>query len=129
MTQVISAFADIIGILGGVFALFAWLQSRQVSKDIEAEKQRKDKKIRVVLSYGANEVELPVEMRRGEFTRAEILGRLGMIPMKAKSSRFGLTYLNTPEFLRRVNEIADGDNATTLSIPCKKEEFDQFDLD
>jgi hypothetical protein len=126
--QWLSLLADVIGILGGIFALFAWLQSREVSKQLAAERHRKDKKIRVVLSYGGDELELPVEIRRADFTRAEILGRLGMIPMKEKGQRFVLTHLNTPEFLRRINEIADGSEASTLSIPCTREEFKQFDL-
>ena len=88
--------ADILGVLGGIAAFFAWLQSRKVSEELEAERQRKDKKIRVILSYGADELELPVEMRRGEFTRAEILGRIGMIPMKTAGKRFELTRLTHP---------------------------------
>lgn len=126
--QWLSVAADVIGVLGGVFALLAWLQSRRVSKELEAERQRKDKRIRVVLSYRTKELELPVEMRRAEFTRAELLGRLGMIPMKAKGKRFTLTYLNSAEFLRQLNEISNGKNGTTFSIPCKKQEFDQFDI-
>ncbi len=59
---------------------------------------------------------------------AEILGRIGMIPVKDKGERFKLTHLNTREFLRRVNEIVEGDNDTTLSIPCAKDEFEQFDI-
>ena len=126
--QWLSLASDIVGVLGGVFALFAWIQSRRVSKQLEAEQQRKDKKIRVVLSYGGDELELPVEMRRGEFTRAEVLGRIGMIPMKVAGKRFELKHLNTDEFLRRVNEITDGSEATALVIPCAKAEFEQFEI-
>lgn len=82
----------------------------------------------MVLNYGAEELELPMEMRRGEFTRAEILSRIGMIHMKITWKRFELTHLNKPKFLRRVNEITDGDITTTLSIPCTKQEFEQFDI-
>jgi len=126
--QWVSWIADAIGILGGIFALFAWLQSRKVSSALEAEKQRKDKKVRIILSYSGDKLELPVELRRGEFTRAEILGRLGMIPMNEKGKRFELRYLNTPEFLRRINEISDGNQESVLTIPCSKEEFSQFSI-
>jgi hypothetical protein len=51
-----------------------------------------------------------------------------MIPIKATGKRFELKHLNTSEFLRRVNEIIDGNNETTLVIPCTKQEFEQFDI-
>ena len=124
----LSVVADVISILGGIFAFFAWLQSRKVGRELEKERQRKDKKVRVVLSHGAKELELPVEIRRSELTRAEILGRLGMIPMKQKGDRFELKFLNTPEFLRRVSEIIGSESESTLTIPCSREEFSQFEI-
>ncbi len=69
-----------------------------------------------------------MELRRAELTRAEILGRLGMIPMKTKGSRFSLSYLNKPEFLAQINQIMDGSGDAVLTIPCTQEEFEQFDL-
>jgi len=59
---------------------------------------------------------------RAEITRAEILGRLGMILMKLRGCRF------SPEFLRRLNEIIQGSEDTVLTIPCTQQEFEQFDL-
>lgn len=48
--------------------------------------------------------------------------------MKKKGQRFTIEYTNTPEFLKRINEIVEGNEDTTLTIPCTKEEFEQFDL-
>jgi hypothetical protein len=70
---------------------------------------------------------LPIELRRAELTRAEILGRIGMIPMKEKGKRFSLEYLNTSKFLRRINEIIEGHGDSDLVIPCTEEELNQFD--
>lgn len=80
------------------------------------------------MRYGADEIQLPVELRGAKTTRAEILGRLGMIPMKQSGSRFSVAFLNTPEFLRRLNEIIQGGEGTVLTIPCTQKEFEQFDL-
>jgi hypothetical protein len=118
--------ADVIGILSALFALLAWLSSRRLRKEIEQEKARQNKRIRVVLRYGSESLELPVELRRKEFTRAEVLGRLGMIPMKDKGKRFSLNYLGDQEFLKQLNKIREGEGDSILIIPCNQEEFEQF---
>lgn len=64
-----------------------------------------EQKITVILNHGAKKLELPVEMRRSEFSRAEILGRIGMIPTTEKGKRFSLKYTNTREFLQQINQI------------------------
>ena len=85
-------------------------------------------KISVVLSYGVEKLELPVEIRRKEFSRAEILGRIGMIPLKKTGKRFSLGYLNSVEFLKQINQINEGDGDSILTIPCNETEFSQFAL-
>ncbi|MEA5568609.1 hypothetical protein [Anabaena sp. UHCC 0399] len=96
----------------------------------EQEKKRQEQKISVILQSGARQrLELPVELRRAELTRAEILGRIGMIPMKVNGQRFSLDYLNTPDFLRQINRILASDGDATLMIPCNDSEYAQFDLD
>jgi hypothetical protein len=124
----ISLIADFIGILGGIFAFLAWVQARQIDKKIEQERKRQNKRIKVILCNGMQPLELPIELRRAELTRAEILGRIGMIPMKEKGKRFSLGHLNTSEFLRRINEIIEGNGDSVLVIPCTEEELNQFDI-
>jgi hypothetical protein len=126
--ELISSIADIVGVLGVVFSLLAWLQSRKTNQTLEQERQRQNKRITVRLRNGQDSIELPTELRRAELTRAEILGRIGMIPMKEKGSRYSLGYLSEPEFLRRVNEIASAEHESVLEISCTDEELDQFDL-
>jgi hypothetical protein len=121
--------ADILGILGAIFAFFAWLQTSKLRQEYRREQDRQNRKVTVILQNGADRLELPMELRRAELTRAEILGRLGMIPMKERGRRFSLGYLNTPEFLSQINKIASNDGDDILTIPCKQDEFDQFDID
>ncbi len=121
--------ADIIGILGAVFALFAWRQARQLREDLKQEQTRQNQVVQVELRQGDRTYALPVlQLRRGELTRAEILGRIGMVPMKKKGQRFEIRYTNTAEFLKQINQILDGKVDSILTIPCTDNEFEQFDL-
>ncbi len=127
--QWISWIADVFGIVGAIFALMAWLESRRIRANLRQEQERQNRKVTVVLQHGANKLELPVELRRAELTRAEVLGRLGMLPMKNKGVRFALGYVNTPEFFRSVGQVAASSGDAILTIPCSADEFAQFDLD
>jgi hypothetical protein len=126
--DILGLVADTIGIFGAGFAFYAAIQARQIRKAQELEQQRQNKKVTVLLKYGDALHRLPVELRRADLTRAEILGRIGMIPMKQKGERFSLSHLNTPEFLKHINQIVEGTGDADLIIPCTREEFEQFDL-
>jgi hypothetical protein len=126
--ETISRIADILSIFGAAFALLAWWQARRIRQELKRETARLNNKVTIKLVYGGHEIELPVELQRGELTRAELLGRLGMIPMKNKGSRFSLAYTNTPDFLREINRIKNADGIGVLIIPCEKDEFEQFDV-
>lgn len=118
--------ADVVGISA---ALFAGWQAYKIRQERKQEKERRDKRVKVTLKSTTHKIDLPFELRRGETTRAEILGRIGMIPMKDKSKRFELQHLNTREFLKNVNEIMDGNDDTELVIPCTDGEIEQFNLE
>jgi hypothetical protein len=120
--------ADVIGVLGGIFALFAWLQARRLQKDVEHEKKRLNQKIAIVLQHGTEYYTLKGDTRRAEITRAEVLGRLGALPMKNKGDRYSLEYLSTAGFIQRIQKIQEGEGVDALIIPCKEEEFEKFDL-
>ena len=131
--QWMSWIADVIGILGGVFAFFAWRQATRLRKDAESERERQNARIKVILSHGGQTYELPVALRRAELTRSELLGRLGMIPVKKdkegkEQKRFSISHINSKEFFERLNELILGSGNDVLIIPCKQEEFEQFDL-
>lgn len=128
MPEWISWFADALGILGAFFAFKAWMQSRTISTDLQKEKLRQARKIRVELTNGGRSIAVPVEFKRSEFARAEIQGRLGVIPMKKKGDRYSIEFLNTPEFLRRIEEISNSDGDSLLTIPITDKELAQFDI-
>lgn len=133
MPDWISNASDIIGVLGGAFAFLAWIQTLRLRRYQIAERERLNSMIRVVLQYEDKKYELPFPLRRSEFTRAELLGRLGMIPIKNEDSekeqkRFLLTYLNSKEFFERMNTIVQGEGDALLVIPCEWKEFNQFDF-
>ncbi len=126
MMDWLSLVSNLIGILGAIFSLFAWIKARQIQQEIECEKKRQNKKIFVTLQNDAEQLELPVELLRSELTRSEVLGRIGMIPMREKGKRFSIGYVNTPEFLRQINQILARDGDAVLTIPCDPEELEQF---
>jgi hypothetical protein len=99
-----------------------------INKQLEQAKKHQQQKISVVLQNGGKTLELPVELYRSEFTRAEILGRVGMIPCKVKGQRFSLEYFSKKEFLNQINQIASNDGDAAFTIPCNDSEFSQFDL-
>jgi len=123
-------FADLIGIVGGIYAFFAWYRIRSLQKDIAEDRKSKNNQIEVKLRLidGKAEIQLPVELRREELTRAELLGRIGMMPMKEKGKRFSIAYLSEREFLRKLYQLAISNKVSELIIPCSTEELEQFDI-
>lgn len=104
------------------------MQTRRIRQENQKEAQRQARRVIVNIRYGGQRLELPIELRREDLTRAEVLGRIGMIPMRTKGQRFSLAYLNTPGFLQQLNQIAEGPRDAVLEIPCTEEKFAQFDL-
>jgi hypothetical protein len=66
-----------------------------INTQLAQAQERQQQKISVILQNGGKSLELPIELYRSEFTRAEILGRVGMIPCKAKGQRFSLEFFST----------------------------------
>jgi len=127
--DIMGIVANVLGILGAIFAFGAWMKTRWIQSEMQFEKERQNKKITIHLQHGGETYKLPVQLRRAELTRSEVMGHLGMIPMVNKGERFALDFVNTQEFWRHINEIAEGDGDSVLLISCSKQEFEQFDLD
>lgn len=117
-----------IGFIGMFFALFAWLQARGLRDDIARERARQEQEIEIklVLETENQEKTLPISIKRRELSRAEVLGRLGMMPMKEAGKRFALAYLSTPAFLDQIDLAQIASRPTTITIPCSNGEFEQF---
>jgi hypothetical protein len=93
-------------------------------------KERNQQSIDVILydKESKDRFELPIELLRGEFTRGEILGRIGMLPMKEASKRFSIDYLGGQNFLSEINKILANYESKELVIPCEREEIEQFKM-
>lgn len=90
MESLISFIGDMASIGGAIFALLAWVKAKKIQENLDLERKRQNKKVTVSLHYGSKQLKLPVDLRRAELTRAEVLGRLGLIPMKKKARDFQL---------------------------------------
>lgn len=93
------------------------------------ERRRGLEEVRVTLHLGGEEGEivLPLFLLRRDVSRAELLGRIGMLPMRQPGQRFTLSRIGSPEVIRGINSVARGE-ADTLRIPATREEVEQFDL-
>jgi len=125
-----SFIADVLSVLGSFFAAFAWLQAKANNRQITREQERMNSRIKVILmeNVSKRQIVLPVHLRRLELTRAELLGRIGMIPRKNKSEFFVLSYLNSSSFFQELNRIQASTQEEDLFIPCSSEEIEQFDV-
>ena len=129
----VSNIADIIGILSAVLAA---IFSIKTNIELRKEKKRLNGKINIVLKQqnDGKTYQLPVGMTRDELSRAEILGRLGMIPIDDKKKitlqqpRYAIDHVNTEEFLTMIDKIRNGDGDSILEIECSEKEFAQFDF-
>jgi len=117
----IGTAANVFDFVGGLAAVWVFFKIRALDRLNEPVS------IFLSLTTGARKVELPLEMRRRDLSRAEILGRLGMVPMKNAGTRFALRHLSTPDFIRAINEVMDRKSKEVV-IPCSPQEFDQFDI-
>lgn len=93
-------------------------------------RSRKDPITVQLTSVGREEMttRLPLHLRREDLSRAEVLGRIGMLPMREPGKRFSLKFLATGAFLIEL-EMLKGGEGDVLSIPALEEEIDQFDLE
>jgi hypothetical protein len=111
-----------------VVAALSWIAARRQVSKLEAEAARSRRPIKVFLTREGEKRELPLFFRAIEVTRAEMLGRMGMMPMKDAGKRFTFGFFSQPDFLRGLNEIQDGDGDELL-IPVSEIEMSQFDWD
>lgn len=129
-----SRISDIKDLIIMISAALAAIFSIKTNIELRRERRRLDDRIKIVLTSNADNrrYELPAGLSRGEFSRAEIMGRLGMISindkkkLNIKQPRFAIDYVNQEEFLNQIDKIKNGDGNAILEIPCSTEEFDQF---
>lgn len=120
--ETIGNFSNIAGAVSGIGAFIGVLRLLRTQA-------RMGERVKVILQLddGKQDVPLPLEMLRRDVSRSELLGRLGMLPMRERGARFSIRALSTPAFMRAVNQAVEG-KASTLVIPVTKDELEQFEL-
>jgi len=127
--ETLGNISTIVGLGGSCFALLAWLQAKIISRNVKREKDRLNQEIKIILK-GEDErhiIKLPFTLRRREIVRSELLGLIGMLPMKNPKERFEIRFLSTPEFRQLLSEAQDGNGEAEMIIPCANSEIEQFD--
>ncbi|MDD2466499.1 MAG: hypothetical protein PHI97_21085 [Desulfobulbus sp.] len=126
MDNAFNLTSGLASIFGTILTGFTFYKAMKIENELQQEKQRKMKKVSVVLQCENNSFQLPGSILRVDLTRAEVLGHLGMIPMKSPKERFSIGYLNGSHFFSQIHEISAGKEDAVLKISCNKEEWSQF---
>jgi len=131
--QALDSLSIILGILSTVFAATAAVFSvwQRWSARKEGVRLNQEIFIRLSCSELVETIDIPFSLRRREITRSEILGLIGMLPMKAELKRFRyeIHYLSTSEFREELSRTQDSSGSDTLLIECNGEELGQFDME
>jgi hypothetical protein len=120
--EAVGHVANLSGLIAAVFSVAIWVNLR-----LTARRQAEEVEVKLRLESGQREHVLPLAIVRRDIGRAELLGRIGMLPMRQKGARFSLGTLGSPSFMRDLNRVIEC-TSSTLVIPCTEEEFDQFDF-
>jgi len=126
-------YGIVLGILSAVFAFMAMIISGWQKYSSWREKTRKAQEVVLLLQSPGNDkkIQIPFALRRGEIIRSEILGLIGMLPMKTELKRFRyeIHYLSTNAFREEMSRLQDSTRETELKIICTEEELNQFDME
>ena len=104
--------ANLLGILAVVVAVTQWTAAKAAAP------------IQVTLHRGAGDanVVLRFTIPRSQFSRAELLGRLGMF---AKGGRFNIASFSSPSMLNKIDAVITG-RKKTVDILLTEAEVEQF---
>jgi hypothetical protein len=125
----LAIIANVVSILAGIFAGIAAYQTVKLRR----ENRRLQQWIPVKITFQQKDedpkiYEFPIQLRRGEIKRSEVLGMIGMLPMKEKAKRFEIAHFNSKAFRESLDRLLHSDAEDVLEIPCTKEELEQFDI-
>jgi hypothetical protein len=138
----ISIAANLISMSVFSFLIIENLVELQLNKQREQEKRIAQQSIKIQLKKLKTKDnpeefwDVPLELRRGEFSRAELQGRMGTIPLTAltadgkerpKGARYDIKSTGTSSFYQKLNEVAADPSINKIVIECSPDEFNQFD--
>ncbi len=118
----VDRISSVIGIGGAIFSWLIWLKLRR-------RERFNEQRITIFLKFEGRIVTLPYAIERKNLTRSELLGLLGLLPMKVKEKRYSLNFLNTREFFQCLKAAQDKKDVHLIEIKCADEELEQFDLE
>lgn len=125
--SLIDYVSGILALLAAISSVAAWMQSIANRNALSSEKERQNAAIGIKLVCEDGRFRLlDLEMIRAEVSRAEVLGRLGMLPMASKGQRFSIAWLSSREFLQELARIRDGVGNDVIRVKVSASEFDQF---
>lgn len=132
--NILSPLADVVSIIGLLIAGYQIIKTREdtqrIREDLEHERSRNASAIEVILETVSapgktQQKKLPLALRRAEFTRSELMGRLGMMT-KNQQVGFNIASTKQPAFLQNIEHIQSGSGDAQLIISCSPDEFNQF---
>jgi len=130
----INPISIVLGLASSLGAGFAWWNTGKIKKNVKKEKARLNAPIQIkivdVENTANRAIDLPGDLRRGDLTRAELLGYIGMIPIdkKLNRTRFELCYPSTSDFFDNLQRVQKSSGEDILEVKCTSEEYDQFDF-
>ena len=139
--QWLGLLTDIIALLGIPWAGYQIYKGRReanIERQAKAKEScRQNEDILIILKQEGSQrkICLPNKVRRGELTRAEVFGRIGMIPTVSSKgasnesqSRFSVKKSSTESFIRKIDELHVSSDKTELILDCSAREMEQFDI-
>lgn len=118
--------ADNVGMADAIVGLATLFVAGLFWLDERRRERRGSERIRFLLKGSKEEKEAPLHLLRRDVARAEVLGRLGMMPMAEAGKRFSLSALSSAAFLENLNEVTEGKTSTVM-LEVTQAELDQFD--
>lgn len=119
--DLIGNISNIAGFVGAFFSVAIWVKMK-----LDEKKANEEINVFLELYNGDSLKTLPLSMLRKDISRAEILGRLGMLPMGEKGKRFSIRYLADNSFIGNINDITKN-KTNKLIILVNNDELNQFD--
>lgn len=119
LSFILDLIANLVGVFGIPFAVWRLYTNWQ-------EEKRRQQPISVELFCDETDtvIQLPVNVKRANFSRAELLGYLGMV--SKTGNRYDLSHLSNQAFFEELQRIQNSPNPETLRIPCSPREIAQF---